>query len=227
MKNKRGSHVGVIISFVAFIVFLMFLYFIFEPAIKQNQNKQSLVDNLKINLIEYVSAEMTLATITSGGSGPCLKLDRAALELDGSSCVVKDENGDIINSQITGNDLEIDWGGGESFFKVYCSDESFTNYLSSCASSVDDSTPGLIKTEKHIFETKIIQAINSDYDVLKTALSFPESNNFGFNFTYNNGSSIGTPEKDMATSIYVEDVPIIYVDQDANITSGMLSLRVW
>ena len=60
--NKRGSHVGVILSFAIFITFMVFLYFIIEPAIRIQGDKQNILDNLERELLEKFSANLTTYT---------------------------------------------------------------------------------------------------------------------------------------------------------------------
>ena len=70
MKNKRGSHVGIVLSFVIFVTFLAFLYTIIEPTIKIQQDKESLLNYLKIELMETFSADLTSTSITINKSLP-------------------------------------------------------------------------------------------------------------------------------------------------------------
>ena len=53
-KKKGGTHVGFILSFVIFVTFLIFLYSMLIEPTKTNQDKQYLLENLRINLIENI-----------------------------------------------------------------------------------------------------------------------------------------------------------------------------
>ena len=50
--SKKGSHVGVVVSFVIFVTFLVFLYTIVQPATVREKDRQYLLDYLTLNLIE-------------------------------------------------------------------------------------------------------------------------------------------------------------------------------
>jgi len=89
---------------------------------------------------------------------------------------------------------------------------------------------GLIRTNEYIFESRIIELINdceSDYESLKSELKVPVGSEFDFSFRYGNGTTIGTGEKTITTSIYAEDTPIQYIDKQANINPGFINIRIW
>ena len=75
MNKKAGTHIGVVLSFVIFVVFLVFLYLIFiEPTITQN-DKEYLLENLRIKLIENVSEELTVSSVNiESAHQNCVKL---------------------------------------------------------------------------------------------------------------------------------------------------------
>ena len=60
-KNRKGSHVGVVVSFVVFVTFLVFLYLIIQPATIRERDKQYILDYLKLNLV----SNSTIALIKS------------------------------------------------------------------------------------------------------------------------------------------------------------------
>src|SRR3989338_4723442 len=64
MIGKRGSHVGVMLSFVIFVTLLIFLYSAIQPLTKTKKEKQSLLDFLKVELIKKFSADLTTVTIS-------------------------------------------------------------------------------------------------------------------------------------------------------------------
>jgi len=124
---------------------------------------------------------------------------------------------------------------GKEFFKIYYSEESLNNNaedIGSCARTVkeEEYTIGLIRTTKYIFESRIIELINdskSDYVGVKEELKVPIGNEFDFSFRYSNGTTIGTGEKTITTSIYAEETPIQYIDKKANTNPGFINIRIW
>ena len=51
--NKKGSHVGLVVSFLIFIVFISFLRIILEPALVSNEEKKVILEDVEKELIEY------------------------------------------------------------------------------------------------------------------------------------------------------------------------------
>ncbi|KKL09843.1 hypothetical protein LCGC14_2561830, partial [marine sediment metagenome] len=77
-KNRKGSHVGVVLSFMIFIAFLIFLYpLLIKPAIEANKSNQYLLDDLKTKLTEEVSAELTVSSVEAniGTNQNCIELN--------------------------------------------------------------------------------------------------------------------------------------------------------
>jgi len=58
-------------------------------------------------------------------------------------------------------------------------------------------------------------------------LRVPEGNDFSFNFTYNDGTNIGTIKQIPSVSIYAEEIPVLYVDKEANLEPGAITIKVW
>ena len=61
-KNHRGSHVGVVISFVIFVTFLTFLYAILQPAIKLSGDEPGTLKYIEEKIIENTSRSLTVIT---------------------------------------------------------------------------------------------------------------------------------------------------------------------
>ena len=123
--------------------------------------------------------------------------------------------------------------GGNSFFKVYNSeefDEIGITSLGSCGSG----NIGFINNETYAFETKINELINEygefgseNYEVLKEELKVPSRNDFGFSFIDNEETETIVGDKEVTTSVYARKIPIYYVDDNANVLLGFINIRVW
>ena len=73
----------------------------------------------------------------------------------------------------------------------------------------------------------MINEYETNYSELKSELKIPLGSEFGFSLIYNNGTRIGTEEKELSISIYAREIPVQYVDREANINSGFLNIQVW
>ena len=243
--SKRGSHVGIVLSFVVFILFLVFLYSVLEPTITIQQDKQALLDYLGRELIRNFSTEMIISTITINKtvSKNCIKLENLTAEIGiDNHTIVKNEFENISLSYISDrpnepNDLLIDrYDNQNRFFKIYNAeefDEISENRISPCESlDMYDGkyVLGLVRVNEYIFETKIIRLKDSyedNYEDLRDELKIPSGSDFSFSFTNSSGWIIKTGEKNITTSIYAEEIPIQYVDKEANLLSGFLNVKIW
>lgn len=250
--EKRGSHIGVIVSFIIFIAFIIFLYALIQPAVTMKQSRGSLLNYLKNALVNNMKSNLTIITIntyeTRSSRKNCIKLVSfvsntniltpvkiIVLNSTGSSQVAK-------TSSTDGNDLYIiRTNPDEYFFKIYSSpkfNEIDSSTESPCTSLTIDNpqnnyTIRLIQkySPGYIFDLNIIKLINdynSNYQSVKTSFNLTSSENFGFNFTYQNRTSIGTLDKIPSSSeVYSKNFPVLYITENKSLQSGMLTLRVW
>ena len=240
--NKRGTHVGFVFSFMIFIFFLISLYVILEPKIKSEKSKEFILDYLENVLTKEASSKLTIAVISINSNlinptnpldkKTCVNIEHPKEDL-GLNSVVKDKNNNIIDSKSSSSYLTISHQD-KTFFKIYYSKELFNeqttaetdcNYLK----KETDYSADTVKNE-YIFETKISEIkgrYETDYEGLKDDLKMPNGE-FSFSLKDNNEKNIiSTPEKQTTADIYVKEIPIQYVDKDANIKSGIMNIKVW
>lgn len=243
MKNKKASHVGVVLSFVIFVTFAFFLYTAIEPTIKLDRNKEQIVNNLETSIKNRISN--SLVTITIGVNQTynaedkynCLNFTNPS-EFRNMSLIVKDANNKPINFKNDSENFVINWTDrSKRFFKLYYSNTSF-NEFSSLPSSLNCTSPeenknyskGLIKKEENIFEEEIIELLNNyntSYDLLKQELLVPQGSNFFIKFIYDNGTTISLQETNVPKEVYVKEIRVLYINKDANIVSGTINIKVW
>lgn len=238
LKNHKASHVGMILSFAIFVTFLVFLYVVVEPVIKTQEDKNFLVKSLEPELLEKFSDNMTSISIKiSGAINPnkdCLKIHNFVGEVTNeSNLVIKNKTGGVLGYSVQGVDLTVGTGTSfDGFLKIYYSDGivQSPSFTGTGCDLIQEVSVGAIITDKYIFSNKITWVINeyeTNYENLKKELNIPERNDFGFDFTYSNKSKIGTGVGEISGNVYAEDIPVQYVDKDANILSGVINLRIW
>ena len=239
MKRKMSrlgviSHVGVVLSFVIFITFIMFIYIIIKPAIG-TENNQNLLDHLKDALIENVSAELkSVSVLIDGNFQTCVRLNGFFDDIIEERVIVRNNDEKVPDAKISGQDLFVQRTGDEVFLKVYRSEEFdlVDGTISPCQPVGEGSGGyilGLIRTEKNIFEKSILQLIenyNNHYESLKDGLNIAR-NEFRLNFTYADGTSIATEEKDVLVDVFVDEFPIQYISEDAVRELGSLNVGIW
>ena len=207
IKNKRGSHVSFIISFVLFISFLIFFIGIIKPFEKTETGKSSLLKHLENEIIKNVSDEVLVISVKVGGDDGCLDID------------------DLIDNKKNKILLE-----NNGLIKIYISDK-FALPEFSCTPQ-DKYEIGLIKSQKYILQSKVLElneSYNDNYETLKTNFKIPEINDFEFSFlNISKVPIIETKSKETPpTDVFAELVPINYLTKDAEIKTGYLRVAIW
>jgi len=231
MITKKGSHVGIVLSFVIFVTFIMFFYIMIQPALT-TESKRAVLDILKENIIEMASAELTsVSVVAEEVPENCIKLDNFFQTDIGEKIVAKSNTGETLELKrhSSPNHLQV-INGDNLFFRIYESEEFDQIYQENLGCGEPDYNFGLIKTTNETFETKILDIIErhgNDYQDLKKNLSVPAGNDFGLDFIYSNGTEISTKDSSAKVSILAEEFPVKYVTEDATIEMGILRIKIW
>lgn len=252
--KKRGSHVGMMLSFLIFITFVVFLYGVVRPTLNTGQDKKSLVQYIETQMIHNTSSNLTATSIkikeNKAQDKLCIQfqnlLSFSEISMIPYPIITKDENQNIMPSYVTGNlqvpDLLVNRDNKEKlFFKVFSSPEfeklsNKPNGLSCTTKkytgTVEEYEIGSIIINRYIFEKNIEDfktAYDTDYEELKQYLKIPPGSEFEFIFKKYDGTTIVPEDKEMVklSGVYAEEIPIQYVDNQANIQSGFISIAVW
>ena len=237
MKSKRGSHVGMIMSFVIFIVFIVFLYTTLQPVLKTQRDKQVILDQIKQQVVKEITGNLTTATVKivknreADSSANCVRISDLP-DINGKKVLVKNIYGTVVGSSLSGNFLDIKWGGNvDEFFQIYYSTETFYNPNSvfSPSSCVDDKTYYEIDSVRQSqipFFTLMGKAGNdyvNNYGAVKQRWGIPADSDFKIQFP-----SKPVPENLPKANIYADTLNIQYISPiDAEITSGAVKIYVW
>lgn len=227
-----------VLSFLVFVTFIAFVYSVLEPATRSNEDKINLVNYIKIELLNEFSADMSILTIKISADplGNCVSINTPDEELEDYGTVVQNISADIFESYnaLGKTELDIPQAG---VFKIYYSEEFDSKVdLGTCTSLTEDTDYeiSLLKTNEEIFGSRILNIIDSIntnksfYEELKQKFDVGLGNEFGFYFNDENKNFIaGTQEVNVSRDIFVEEVPIQYIDSEANIKSGFLNIKVW
>jgi hypothetical protein len=235
-KGKRGSHVGIVLSFVIFITFIVFLYVILQPSINTG-TKKNFALNIEREIKQIASEDLTSVSvrITTPNPSSCVQLSGFLTGAGvGNTIKVVSENSESLDISVDGNDLSVE-RDSNLFFRVNEAQEfgaAGSGALGSCQSLVEGSgyDIGLIKTNSYVFETKVLELIgtySADYSGLKSTLNVAPGNEFGFSFVYNNETEVSTSESNVPLDVYVREVPVQYVGSGGAVESGSLIIRVW
>ena len=239
--SKKGSHVGVVVSFVIFVTFLVFLYTIIQPVTVREKDKSYILDYITLNLIGNSTMEVTSVTIEvleSSGNKDCINVQNIDEEVIPSDMrdqlIIKNSSGDSLNYQEQGQGLEIETG--QNFIgivRVYYSEGIIGSQTTLTGCNPKPTTVGVIKTYEEIFKTKLYELNESyyaDYEGLKIELGIPEGTEFNFyilDSLRNIIISAKNYEPPTDRSVFVQETPIQYIDENGNKMFGFLVVEVW
>jgi hypothetical protein len=243
--DKRGSHVGVVISFAIFVTFIIFLYSIAQPSFQKEQKEESLMAYLEKTLIENCSDYLTIITVnvSTNPGKDCIQLESFTDTFEiNNRIIVYNQEQKFTESAVSlspHNDLRINrlsTSDSDRFFKIYHSEsfDSVGHGSSWDCEEISEGTGynlGVTKNEKYVFEEKFFDLYKDYtegwYENLKDKLKIPRNFEFGFGLIYNNGSVVETENIDLSKDVYIKNVPIQYVTSTGKIESGFLKLKVW
>jgi hypothetical protein len=261
-KNKKASHVGMILSFVIFITFTVFVYTLISPNINTAESKKTLLNEIGLSLIDNMSSDFSTISVNimSNPETNCVRLseflfssgimlsefaETENIEDISINLIIKNETYQIQNSY---SDLDANFSisinranPSNTFLRIYHSPELDSlpeNEITPCSSVPFESNASLnrgyqigsVFSGSYIFEKNMISLVDyyrADYDKLKTELKISPGNEFGFEFTLSNGTKISAIGDLPTQNIYAEDIPVQYIDDDANILSGFINVKVW
>lgn len=242
--KKRGSHIGVIISFVLFATFLFFLYAALRPTIINKSSNEQFLSSSEETLISNFSQNLTTLSLRisddfSLGGKDCLEINGlnqiTDLNINENNIFVKISNGDErgYDLSLVSDSLAIENDDSTKFFNIFASsaiDSSESSFLNCKEVDLSDYKIGVIKSEKVIFEQNIlkaIQAYQTDYSGFKNNIGIPDDKEIGFSFIYSNSTLISTEEESPETNVYAMEFPINYFDSRLSIQAGKLVIRTW
>jgi hypothetical protein len=231
--NKKASHVGMILSFVVFVSFVIFLFTILNPAIQEQESKQTSLNLLKKNLIENISSSLSVTSLKINSSYVYESLDNCLVINEFTSGVkgakIKDEAGNSLEGFSTGSKIKINHGNNY-FFRIYHSLDFGIESLSGNCDLINETNYTLSSTrdiryvsEERVFE--FLEKYEDDYEGLKFGLGVIED--FGISFTNSSEDEIQKGFESVSGNVYIEEIPIQYYDSDANLESGSIKIRVW
>lgn len=248
-RGKKGSHIDVILSFVIFISFIIFLYAIIQPSLSSKEGKTVFLNYIGNELVENLTGKnLTMTSILVKPQNPlsCLKLVsfKTNARINSMAIILKNSLGRTFTSYKSGNDLYIDMTPDQNsvLFHVYYSPDFGVigdNLLGPCnpALNLDASPNGysINRTEAYTSHyawsgniAGLISIYNNDYSAVKDWFNLTTMQNFRFDFTYQNGTTVGTEDNiPLSVNVYSEIFPMVYVSQNNNLEAGNLIVRVW
>jgi len=227
MLGKKGSHVGVILSFVIFIVFLVFLFSALQPALKMEKDKEATLEYITSSIIELASDNITIENIVVDNTNDdCVQIDILEPE---RNILVKNSEGGVFSYSVGDTILIKIPAQQKSFLKIYYSNSILQqDYSVTCTTTNINPKIGFISKEKVIFISKFKGIVDGDYNSLKKELGISEGTEFSFNLLdADKNIVVEMKTKEVSTNVYVNEFPILYSDENGEIKSGFINVKVW
>jgi len=248
IASKKGSHVGVVVSFVVFVTFLIFLYTIIQPATARERDKSYVLDYLTLNIIGNSTGDITtmIANVQDADDKDCINLQNI-LSTDEPTPEGKipelmfehlsfTSNGENFPYERSGQGILVQTGAWFDGVVTITMSEDITKLEASVEGcNPHPYTVGYIKTFSEIFETKMYELNESyytDYEALKIALGIPSGTEFNF-YIYDSMRSeppiikAENYEPPTDRSVFVQETPIQYLDENGNRMFRFLKVEVW
>jgi hypothetical protein len=232
ISEKRGSHIGFVLSFAIFIISLMFFYSIIKPQLTTSEEK-NILENIKSEVLDSSHGNSLVISVSNNsvrGTENCLKINLSGADTSNLNWIVKDKNNNPVNSTLEGDFLKAKWIG-ENFFRIYYSEQKFNNYSLQGALTCANSTISSTISEDYTLEDKIVNLTNNlgsedYYNNFKKDFGISNDEEFSVRFIYQNGTFIGA-EKNVSGEIYSDESTVQYLDKDAGFETGKIRVRVW
>lgn len=240
MDNKKGSNVGLVVSFMIFVIFVLFVVTILQPVLNTNDDKKSLSLEIEKKIIEKTSDKLT--TITISIKNPilpnCVSISSFVSDFNVSSrIIIKSNSNETVSgsvSSLDSNILQINRAStSDNFFKIYSGSgfDLLNSESLTCQSMIENSDykVGVVTREDYIFESKVISIMNSylNYSLLKSDLGIPKSAEAEISFEFGNGTVINTGNATPTTNIFADEKPVEYISNSGDLTSGKIITRIW
>lgn len=250
MGNKRGSHVGMMLSFMFFVMFVVFMYVLLAPQIIEKPEKKSTLEYVEMKIMENVSSKLTSGSVkidSSAGDARCLNLEKLTvlLHLDPPySFIVKNEFNEPQTAYVSSENssyLEINrTNPSQLFFQIYASphfNETPVLAVTPCTlktygleAETQEYNISTIRRGNYLFEQRIedlANYYNNYYSDLKDEFEIPAGDEFGFSFERTDGTKIVAQQQIFSKNVYADEIPIQYVDKSANIQVGFINIKIW
>ena len=233
--DKRGSHVGMVLSFVIFVTFLLFVFSVLQPEIQNDESNKAAIENIEKEIMENISSQMTSFTLSvqeSSEEDNCLKINN--LIPKEKNVIVKNSKQNILNASTSEKNLKIEGDTERGFFKVY-----YSNFFEETGISCTPQELGAeeysisSQKEKNLIFVPLVKgltnSLENNYESVKNNFNVATNKDFQFALVLENGTEIGNLDnsENLKTNVEFKEWPIQYVGNKANIIPGDLKIKVW
>jgi hypothetical protein len=233
LKSKKGSQIGIIMSFSIFIISLMFIFSIISPPTNIDKSKIYSMEILERNVVNNISEEIGIVFINEDAElKDCLSFSTSELGFDYDYFIVKDYSKNEASSggSVSGMIYINKNSGEENLFSVYFSNYEFDKNLENLNTDCDNAKIYSVLEKKIAIQENIenlIEDYKTNYTKIRSQIGISVADEFNVFFIYENNTKIGTEKENVNTNIFAKTIQIQYLDEKANEKIGELILKVW
>lgn len=228
-KNKKGSHVGMILSFTIFITVIIFAYGIIGSPFKQPMSKPESLEMVKDNLFNLLEQDViVLRSYDLLNTTGCIQFETPSNNFDSVDFISVLDDGTEVNSVLSGGDTLLE--GGHEFVKVYYQEKGLSDTLNNALAGCTPVPPKSISYEKIITEDAILDTVDrieNDYINLTQDLSTAIDDEINILFKTDSGTTGEETRIEMRTNIYAREYQVNYLSREGEMKSGVLILNLW
>ncbi len=230
--NKKGSQVGIVMSFTIFIFSILFIFTIISPSVNIDDSKLYSMGVLEKNVLNNITEQVEIVLINDDVEVEnCLSLDASSLGLAGKSFIGMDSSKEEASSHKSSNVIYIDKNAGtENMFEIYFSDYAFERSQTSSAETCDNAKVYSHIQREIVRDTLVLDLIEryeNNYSKTKEEMSISDSDEFNVLFVYSNSTQIGNENADINANIFAKTIQVEYLDKNGNEKIGEVILKVW
>lgn len=237
LKNKKASHVDIMISFAIFVVAVVYLFGILGPLVIGPKNQEELLEIALEGVKEKLTSNVTSISvyISPEVEEACVDFLGLRNKIGTNPVIVVDGTGEKKDYDLGGYNLRAKVNPlMKNFYKIYSS-EDFENTeisLTECQEvSAAEYSLGLFKNEEYVYEKKAEEAVDYyqyNYDGFKTEVGLSLSDDFGFDFINSDGEVVGIGQgTNLSRSVYSKEITTRYINDDGEINVGRIVVRIW
>ena len=227
--NKKGSHVGIILSFTIFVTALIFIFAFFGSVMKTQIDKKDKLEYLQEDLMNQISETLVIVNLNDvSATGGCSQISNPTIGFTPVNVLSVDSSGSEFASTVSGSYTYFDSGKG--FSKLYYYSSGLTKTKTSGTSGCATILAKTVEYKDVILESKIdsfLTLVDTDYETAKTDLEVGLDDEFSIEFIDAQGTSSGEDTRDLQTEIFAKEIDINYLDNNGKEKEGKLVLRIW
>ncbi|MDP3881572.1 MAG: hypothetical protein Q8Q31_01705 [Nanoarchaeota archaeon] len=237
--NKRGStHIEMVLTFVFFIAAVGFAFYLFNPF--QSERELSSTNYLLRNVIESLESEVDTynvliseSSLPEGQTAAVIKVDFNR-DLEGLNFSITNYSGYPLPFRTSGNLIYFNWEKGLGRLITVRASDAINSIILDPSIDISSAVEyyllsswqrsSIVSQDK---AASLIERYNADYPGLKQALNISQMNDFSFNITKSNLTSIQERKALKNVKVGSESQLVEFITLDGNITFVEVSVKIW